>query len=446
MFNICKFEYSNESFNTKVIIETTENQKTEVKTYYDLTNDQVKTIVCKLDSKITREELYKAGETLSKEIDSDFEISLPDSMNLDLSCLIENLLIGLTPTNFYSREYKLPKVYKVNASYEFETAYIDAYRAAFSYNLTRVLNHLPYADCNPDTIINIALKFLTSPDVNITTLRSIECEKLNLQGILTLSQASRFEPTVLKIEYKTNPDLPHIALVGKGVMFDTGGYSIKTGRDISGMKADMGGASAVLGTMHYISNAEVAANVTAYLMITDNMINNQAMIPGDVITYSNGLSVEVTNTDAEGRLILADGILLAKADGADKIIDIATLTGSKFNALGSEYAALFSNNQDFANELLALNARSNDKVWQMPLVSEYKSSLKGNITDLRNISSLSEAGVITAALFLEAFASETDWAHVDMAGNADRSEFGTKYSGYGVRLLSNYITNLSKGK
>ncbi|WOO86419.1 M17 family metallopeptidase [Mollicutes bacterium LVI A0039] len=443
MFNLCRFEYSSESMETQLRIEVLENQKTEVIVYLDQDNPNAKTVVCKIDQEITNEGLLLAGEQISKEISTDFQVEVINGENLDIKYLIENLLIGLTPTNYYSRDYELPKVYKVNASYEFETAYIDAYNAAYSYNLTRVLNHLPYADCNAETMIGITQKLFTSPKVNITILRKQECENLNLNGMLALSQASRFEPTVIKIEYKTNVNLPHVALVGKGVMFDTGGYSIKTGRDISNMKADMGGAAAVFGTLHYLSTIEVDANVTGYLMLTDNMINNQAIIPGDVITYDNGLSVEIANTDAEGRLILADGILLAKKEGADQIIDIATLTGNAASAFGPEYAPMYSNNQELASAMLAVNQLSNDKVWQMPLVAEYKKSLKGNITDLRNLSSLQYAGSITAALFLEAFAGEADWMHIDMAAQTERSEFGTKYSGYGVRLLSNYLKNQS---
>ncbi len=437
MFNITKFEFNQESYNHKLIIKAIDGQKLDIKTYLDLNDESVKTIVCKIDSNSSNEELLRAGEQLAKEIDGNFEAEVEGTVKLQY--IIESILIGLTPTNYYSRDYEIPKVFKVKAEYEFEAAYIDAYNSAYSYNVSRVLNHLPYSDCNPETMIGVVEKLFVAPEVNITIMRKQECVANNLQGMLTLSQASRFEPTVIKIEYKSNMSLPNIALVGKGVMFDTGGYSLKSGRDISNMKADMGGASAVLGAIHYLQATHAEANVTGYLMLTDNMINNQAMIPGDIITYANGLSVEIGNTDAEGRLILADGILLAKRDGAEQIIDIATLTGNAVAALGIEYAAMYSNNQALADQMLAINSLSNDKVWQMPLISEYKQSLKGNISDLRNISTLSYAGSITAALFLEAFVETTDWIHIDMAAQTERVEFGTKYSGYGVRLLANYI-------
>lgn len=442
MFNIAKFEFSQETFNHSIIIDIVDGGKTDVKVYLDIENSDNKTVVCTIASDASNEDLYKAGEVLSKEITTDFNLTVKGESTLNLKPLIENLLVGLTPTNIYSRDFEMAKVYKVNGSYDLEAAYIDAYTDAYSYNVTRILNHMPYADCNPETMVGIISKLFVTPEVNITILRKAECEALGLNGILTLSKGSKYEPTVAKIEYKTDSSLPSLALVGKGVMFDTGGYSIKTGRDITNMKADMGGAAAVLGTMHNLATSHAKANVTAYLMLTDNIIDKDAMIPGDVITYANGLSVEVGNTDAEGRLILADGILLATRDGADKIIDIATLTGSAVAALGPEYAALYSNTQSFADEVLAVNSLSNDKVWQMPLVKEYRSSLNGNITDLRNISTLSYAGSITAALFLEAFVSDTEWIHIDMAAQTERSEFGTKYSGYGVRLLSNYIKNI----
>ncbi|WOO88293.1 M17 family metallopeptidase [Mollicutes bacterium LVI A0078] len=443
MFSISKFEFTQDTFNHKLLIEVKEDVKSEVKTFVSFENQDQKLIHCLVDKDSSNEQLLKLGETLSNEIEEDFIVEITDEFNIGLKYIIESVLIGLTPTNYYSRDYKLPKTFRVNGSYEFETAYIDAYNAALSYNVTRKLNHLPHADCNPDTMISFTENLFTMPEVNVTILRKSECESLSLNGMLALSQASRFEPTVIKIEYKTDSSLPAVALVGKGVMFDTGGYSIKTGRDISNMKADMGGAAAIFGTMYNLALTNQKANVTAYLMLTDNMINNEAIIPGDVITYSNGLSVEVANTDAEGRLILADGILLAKAEGAEQIIDLATLTGNAVAALGYEYAALYSNNQGLADVMLSVNKLSNDKVWQMPLVQEYKPTLAGNISDLRNISSSPYAGSITAALFLEAFVEDTNWMHIDMAAQTERSEFGTKYSGYGVRLLSNYI-NLTK--
>lgn len=441
MFNIAKFEFSTETFNHTLRINVIENEKTDIKVYLDIEDSSKKVIVCTLDSASTNEELLKAGESLSKEISEDFNFELNDQFGINLKLVIENILVGLTPTNLYSKEFEMAKTYKVNGAYEVEAAYIDAAVNAASYNVTRILNHLPYNECNPETMVGIVSKLFVSPDVNITILRKAECEALNLQGMLTLSKGSRFEPTLIKLEYKTSESLPKLALVGKGVMFDTGGYSIKTGRDISNMKADMGGASAVLGTIHHLANTHAKANVTAYLMLTDNLINEQAMIPGDVITYSNGLSVEVANTDAEGRLILADGILLAQSEGAEKIIDIATLTGNAVAALGPEYAAVYSNTDQFALDIASASSLSNDKVWHMPLIKDYKSSLKGNISDLRNISSMPYAGSITAALFLEHFVSNVEWAHIDMAAQTERSEFGTKYSGYGVRLLSNYIRN-----
>ncbi len=443
MFSISKFEFTQDTYNHKLLIEVQEDVKSEVKSFVSFEQQDHKLIHCLVDKDSTNEQLLKLGEILSKEIEEDFVVEIKDEFSIELKYLIESVLIGLTPTNYYSREYKLPQTFRVNGSYEFETGYIDAYNAALSYNLTRKLNHLPHADCNPDTMISFTEKLFTMPEANVTILRTKECESLSLNGMLALSQASRFEPTVIKIEYKTDSSLPAVALVGKGVMFDTGGYSIKTGRDTSNMKADMGGAAAIFGTMYNLALTNQKANVTAYLMLTDNMINNEAIIPGDVITYSNGLSVEVGNTDAEGRLILADGILLAKSEGADQIIDIATLTGNAVAALGHEYAALYSNNQGLADVMLSVNKLSNDKVWQMPLVQEYKSTLAGNISDLRNISSSPYAGSITAALFLEAFAEDANWMHIDMAAQTERSEFGTKYSGYGVRLLTNYI-NLTK--
>ncbi len=440
MFNVAKFEFTNEQY--KINLSFSSGEKNKITTYLDKEDSEAKDIECIVDRNSSEEQLLKLGEQLSNEVTDNFNVQL-NQEDTQLTSIIESLLIGLTPINIYSKDYKPSTKYYVNGSYQFESIYLDALKRAESYNITRVLNHLPYNDCNPESMVGYVSKLFTLSSVNITVLRKEQCESMNLQGMLTLSKGSRFEPAVIKIDYITNPKLEKIALVGKGVTFDTGGYSLKSGRDISGMKTDMGGANAVLGAIHLLSNIGAAANVTGYLMLTDNMINEQAMIPGDVITYDNQISVEVANTDAEGRLILADGLLLAQKDGASKIIDIATLTGNSVAALGSEYAALFSNDQNLANVITACNEKSNEKVWQMPLVENYRSSLKGNISDYRNISSMSNAGSITAGLFLENFITDRSWAHIDMAGQSAKSEHGTKYSGYGVRLLSNIIKSLT---
>lgn len=442
MFSIAKFNFEQNNYNHTLRLEVLENIKMDMKVFYDLKNEDKKVIVGRINKDATNEELLQLGENLAKEITDDFNIEYAGSDEIELKYLFENLLLGLTPINLFSSEYELPKEYRVSGEYSLEAAYIDGYNNALSYNIVRILNHLPHSECNPDSLVKLVSNLFISPEINVSILRKQECENLSLNGMLALSQASAYEPAVIKLEFKTDETQPHLAIVGKGITFDTGGYSLKTARDISNMKADMGGVSATIGTMHYLMTNHLKANVTAYLMVTDNMINERALIPGDVIKYANEISVEVANTDAEGRLILADGLLLAASEGAKRIIDIATLTGSAEAALGTEYAALFTNNQEFANKMLKVNSLSNDKVWQMPLVNEYKKSLKGNITDIRNISSLTFGGSITAALFLEHFVDkDTKWMHIDMAGQSERSEFGTKYSGYGVRLLTNFIQN-----
>lgn len=439
MFNITKFEFSFENFEQSLNIEVKDKIKTEIKVYLNPEDEKSKVIKCCLNSDINEDELLNVGSLLAKEIDGNFNVKILGETAINLSKMIENLLLGLTPTNYYSRNYHNPKVYKVNAPYDFEIEYQNAYKRAYSYNIARVLNNLPHNKCNPDDMVNFTNLLLTSSDINISVYRKEECESLKLNGILNVSKASYYEPAVIKIEYKTDLNQKPIALVGKGITFDSGGYNMKNGIDMQSMKTDMTGASAVLATIHYLSSIHAKANITGYLMISDNMISNNSLVPGDIITYSNNLSVEVINTDAEGRLVLADGILLAKKEGAKEIIDIASLTGNTIEALGPKYASLYTSNELLAKKMIEQNCKSNEKVWHMPLISEYKNSLKGNISDLKNLSSFPYAGSITAALFLENFAKDVDWIHIDMNEQTSNFNRGSNLNCYGVRLLTNYI-------
>lgn len=436
MYNTATFQFDNSPKNT--IIEFVTGETTKLDIYLKEDNDSYKKLKYTLATDISNQDLLALGDKIAPLISEGFEIIA--TAEIDYRLVLEGLIVCLSPVDIYSSKYEMPKAYDVKAEFAIEAAYTEAIVNAKSYHLARMINNIPHCDCNPDTIIQIVENSLNDPTVNISLMREQECKDLNLNGMLALAQGSAFEPTVIKVEYNNNVDAEKIALVGKGITFDSGGYSIKTGRDISGMKADMGGASGIIGAMYRLVHNHAKANVVAYLMLTDNMINSYAMLPGDVITYRNGLSVELGNTDAEGRLVLADGLLLAEAEGADHIVDVATLTGNVGTALGHEYAAVYSTDDNIASTFTSLNAMSNEKVWHMPLVESYKNSLQGQITDLRNISSMSGAGSITAALFLSHFVTTDKWAHIDMAAMADKGEYGSKYTGYGTRILSDYVT------
>jgi leucyl aminopeptidase len=237
-----------------------------------------------------------------------------------------------------------------------------------------------------------------------------------------------------------------VVFVGKGVTFDTGGISLKPSAGMQEMKMDMSGAAAVLEAVGAIAELELKLDLIAVVPATENMPSGAAIKPGDIITQYNGKTVEVNNTDAEGRLILADALAYAAEQGADRIVDIATLTGAVMIALGSTYAAVISNDDALATAVEQVGRETGELVWRLPLHDEYRSLTKGSVADLTNAAAKRKAGTIYAAAFLEEFVGEAPWAHVDIAGTAwdvGRPYTGKDASGYGVRLLTGLARELA---
>jgi leucyl aminopeptidase len=229
-------------------------------------------------------------------------------------------------------------------------------------------------------------------------------------------------------------------------MFDSGGLSLKPNDGMLWMKGDMSGAAAVLATMASLRALRCKAKVTGYLMCTDNMPSGSAMKLGDVLTIRNGKTVEIHNTDAEGRLLLADGLSLAAEQAPDAIVDIATLTGACIVALGNRMAGVLGSDQALVDQLKTSADRTGEAVWQLPLAKEYRKLLDSNVADMRNIGG-PPAGTITASLFLDEFHGDVPWAHVDMAGpmtsDADDGWLAKGATGYGARLLIDLATNFT---
>ncbi len=314
-------------------------------------------------------------------------------------------------------------------------------------NLARDLVNTPPIDCPPSELVSVAKKIARQQKLAIKVFNRAALKKLGAGGILGVSMASANEPFLIKLAYPgRGRQSLRIALVGKGITFDSGGLSIKTGQGMETMKCDMAGAAAVLGAMSVIREIAPKSQVTAYVPTCENMISANALRPGDIIQHMNGKTVEVLNTDAEGRLILADALTMAVRDGADVIIDLATLTGACVVALGNDYAGIFSNDKSLSDEIVAAGELAGERYWPMPLAQEYAAQLKSPVADLKNIGSRSGGGAITAALFLQHFIEDTKmWAHLDIAGPAFR-ESDSDYLkaggvGFGVRTLLNYLSN-----
>ncbi|ACF14548.1 Leucyl aminopeptidase [Chloroherpeton thalassium ATCC 35110] len=280
----------------------------------------------------------------------------------------------------------------------------------------------------------------------VTVFDKAKIEELKMGGLLGVNKGSVIPPTFSIMEYKPEGEsLGRVALVGKGVMFDTGGISIKPSSGMGDMKADMAGGADVLGAVEAAARLKLPLEVIGIVPATDNMPSGSAQNPGDVLTTYSGITVEVDNTDAEGRLILADALTYVKETyNPDTIIDLATLTGACIVALGETTAGLFSNNDELAEKLYKAGQRAGEKVWRMPIWDEYDKLIKSNVADVKNVGGRS-AGSITAAKFLEKFVGDhSSWAHLDIAGPAFpgmTNGGGSGSTGFGVRLLVELMRN-----
>jgi leucyl aminopeptidase len=306
-------------------------------------------------------------------------------------------------------------------------------------NRARDLQNTPANVATPGFLAARAEEIAAGSDsLSIEVLGRPELEQRGMGGILAVSQGGPEEPKMIVLRYSGGGSAPTLGLIGKGVTFDTGGISLKPGAGMQEMKMDMSGAAAVLETVAAIAQLELPLDLVAVVPSTENMPSGTAVKPGDVITQYNGKTVEVNNTDAEGRLILADALAYAAELGAERLVDIATLTGAVEVALGSTYAGLIANDDELAAAVARAGEETGELAWRLPLHPEYKELMKGTVADLSNLGKKRKAGTITAASFLEEFVGDTPWAHLDIAGSAwevGREYVGNGASGFGVRLL-----------
>jgi leucyl aminopeptidase len=320
----------------------------------------------------------------------------------------------------------------------------------------RDLVNRPPSDLHPADLVKTAKKIASRRGSRITlkVFGRNKLKAMGANGILTVARGSAIEPFLIHATYKpakTSRNTKRIVLVGKGVTFDSGGLSIKTGKGMEDMKCDMAGAAAVISVLKAITDAPPAARpeheIHVLVPTVENLINENSVKPGDVFYALNGKSVEVLNTDAEGRLILADALSYSERLKPDLMVDLATLTGACVAALGSDYAGLFSTDSKLEAELIAAGKSSGDLVWPLPLAPEYRFAINSSVADIQNIGP-GGPGAITAALFLKEFVpAKTHWAHLDIAGPA----FVTRGNevvrpggtGFGVRLLLKLLS--SKG-
>jgi leucyl aminopeptidase len=306
-------------------------------------------------------------------------------------------------------------------------------------NLARDLGNLPPNICTPSFLAQQAVELGRKQRLKVTVLSQPDMEKLGMGALLAVARGSHQPPKLIAIEYRgAKKSDPPVALVGKGITFDTGGISLKPAAEMDEMKYDMSGAGSVLGTLKAIAQMKLPLNVIGIVPTTENMPGGHASRPGDVVQSMSGQTIEILNTDAEGRLILCDALTYAARYQPAAVIDIATLTGACVIALGHTATGLFANDDALADELLAAGEAATDRAWRMPLWDEYQEQLKSNFADMANIGGR-PGGSITAACFLSRFTRDFKWAHLDIAGTAWKSGKEKGSTGRPVPLLTQFL-------
>lgn len=312
--------------------------------------------------------------------------------------------------------------------------------------LARQLVAAPANEVTPIAIAEIAQQIANEHGLTIEILEREECEKLGMGAFLGVAQASDLPPKFIHLTYKPQ-ETPRrkLGIIGKGLTFDSGGLNIKgAGSGIEMMKIDMGGAAATFGAAKAIAQLKPDVEVHFISAVTENMISGKAIHPGDILKASNGKTIEVNNTDAEGRLTLADALVFAEKLELDAIIDLATLTGACVIALGDDIAGLWSSDDTLANQITEAAATTGEKIWRMPLEEKYFEGMKSLIADMKNTGPRG-GGAISAAMFLKQFVKETPWAHLDIAGpvwtEKDNGYNSAGATGFGVRTLVSWVLN-----
>ena len=320
-------------------------------------------------------------------------------------------------------------------------ALLNGQAIAAGVKMARQLGDLPGNICTPTYLAEQAAEIATAFGMKIKVLNEKAMEKLSMDALLSVSRGSRQEARLIVLEHRggSSREAP-VVLVGKGLTFDAGGISLKPSSGMDEMKYDMCGGASVLGTMLAIAEMNLPLNVIAIVPASENLPDGDANKPGDIVTSMSGQTIEILNTDAEGRLILCDALTYAERFKPSTVIDIATLTGACVVALGAHASGVFSNDDSLTEELVEAGNTSQDRVWPMPLWDEYDHQLKSNFADMANIGG-SKAGAVTAACFLARYTENYNWAHLDIAGTAWLSGSKKGATGRPVRLLCEFLRN-----
>jgi leucyl aminopeptidase len=364
---------------------------------------------------------------VAKEVNEDAVVLADTFASLDNS--IEQLVEKLTETiglvNYNFNDYKTNK--KENKEYSlFVNSVTDVSKAiefgtinAEATNNSRTLVNEPRNKLTPSILAAYAEKLAKRLNLDYKIYNKSEIEELKMGAFLSVNQGSKEEAKLIHLKYRNNEDGDVTALIGKGVTYDSGGYSIKPKDGMAGMKGDMGGAATVLGAIEAIARKQLKANVDVIIAATENLINSEAIVPDDVVVAMNGKTIEILNTDAEGRLTLVDAVTFAKQNNASQIIDVATLTGGVISALGFDITGAFTNNYDLLNRIKDASNQTGEMIWELPVDQFRERCRKSDVADYNNSPGRDGHASFGAAIIAE-FAEDTPWVHLDIAGTSNK--------------------------
>ena len=386
--------------------------------------------------------IIKASQKKFKKISIDIS-ALPVELHYLFALNLTQVAYGYDEFKSKKNEFSLEQIELIADQSSLDAAQIKLIEAIQNgQNFARDLSNCPPNICFPEYLAEQAQALATEfPDLlTVTVLEEQQLANLGMHAFLAVSKGSERPGRVITLEYKANTDQAPIVLVGKGVTFDTGGISLKPGLGMDEMKYDMCGAASVLGTIRALCEAKLPIHVVGAIAAAENMPSGHATRPGDIVTTMSGQTVEILNTDAEGRLVLCDTLTYVKRFNPALVIDIATLTGACVVALGSVVSGLFTPDDELAEELTMAGQTAFDRVWRMPVYDDYQEQLDSPFADIANIGG-PKAGAVTAACFLQRFTRDYRWAHLDIAGTAWNSGANKGATGRPVPLLMQFIAN-----
>lgn len=381
------------------------------------------------------QELYELGINIGSKIKEDVEV---DFLNIDIN--IVPVIDGILYAQYKFNEYKSADDLAMNKiTFNNEDTTENNIKQSSIFWVRNQIN-TPALDKSPEEFIQNVNNLVESSDVNVEVFDQKWLEENNFGGVLGVAKGSDRAPYLVVGKYNEKAKY-QIALIGKGVLFDSGGYSLKSPAGMETMKTDMSGAASAWGVINLVARTNQDIGLTVYTPIVENMVSGSAIRPGDVLKARNGKTIEVLNTDAEGRLIMADALAFAAESNPDLICDIATLTGASYVALGLDVGAVFSNNKDVESKFIEAAKNTYEDFHSLPLYSKYRKLIDSDLADMKNTGGRF-GGAITAALLLQEFIGDNKWMHLDIAGPA-RSDNRKGATGFGVLSLYEYFKSLS---